>query len=58
MAGCSWKQRACPPLCTLLCSLAFLLGPACFCQKEVPPGHLLFSVSPPVRVSHELCVNQ
>ena len=42
MAGCRGKQRACPPLCTLLCSLAFLLGPACFCQKEVPSGHLLF----------------
>lgn len=42
MAGCRGKQRVCPRLCTLLCSLAFLLGPACFCQKEMPPGTSFF----------------
>lgn len=42
MAGCRGKQRACPPLCMLICSLAFLLRSARFCLKEAPPGCFLF----------------
>ena len=42
MAECRGKQRACPPLCMLICLLAFLLRSARFCLKEAPPGCFLF----------------